>query len=76
MIYEHDYDYLAKFYRHETKVMMERGFSNYMVTSFYKVGLEANRMLSKPYDFSELETLMCTYLKTERGEGKDDTTIK
>lgn len=58
-------EYLTTFYQRSTKELMERGFSNVMVLSFYNTLLQNNSLLDKPRDFGDLEELMIKYLTKE-----------
>jgi hypothetical protein len=59
---QHDVDYLAHFYKKETKNMMERGMSKRMVALFYRETLKYNSMRDEPEDLSGLERLLCAYV--------------
>lgn len=63
--YEHDIDYLTKFYEQETKTMMEQNFNKRMVAMFYRETLKYNSMKEEPRDLGELERLLCHYLTTD-----------
>jgi len=65
MFYQHDHEYLTIFYKKATSDLINRGFSNNMVTSFYKNALENNSVLEQPHDLSALEEKICKYVMKE-----------
>jgi len=58
----YNHPYLAEFYRGMTYDLMERGFSNEMVTACYKCALANNTHLKEPLELSGLEEKMVSYL--------------
>ena len=70
-MYNHDHKYLTNFYHKETKSLMDKGFSKFMVVAFYKSTLDNNAELTKPYDLSSLEELMSKYLLGNHNEKKE-----
>ena len=62
----YDYEYLSRFYERSTRDLMERGFSNCMVLSFYKSAVENNSKLDSPRDLGDLERLLLKYLREDK----------